>query len=392
MIRLKWNLLSFLLIAFFSNLTAQDKWNIEHTIQSEAFDTERKIRVLLPDRYFRDTTHPFIVTYVLDAQYDQFWNMAKSNIDYMVDSYTVIPMIVVGIVSEDRGEEFTPPSAKLKEHLEKEVFPLIEKTYRVNNFRTIVGHSWAGAFTGHTLFSESRDMFDAYVSISPSMGYNDNMIMQMADSVLQTKPKLGKFYYCSSGDLGSRELLFGSQVAMMDSIIRAHPNETLAWVTAKFEGMDHWSCVIPSFNDGLVSMSRNYFPDQKIMGDISKKEGADFVKEMEAFYDRQQELFGFTFEPSPNYLRFVASDFIDLGYLQNATILFQWVLEKDPDNLKAAIGMANAYLEMEDTKSSVTAINLIQELLDKQKDSVSQAYYDNVSKWVKDKLEELRTD
>ena len=119
---------------FSSTLFAQDKQNIEHKFYSEAFQKERRVRVFLPERYFKDTTQQFIVTYILDAQSDALWEMAKGNIGYMVRNYSVIPMIAIGIVSDNRGDEFDPDETTLNKHLREEVFPLIENTYRVRHF------------------------------------------------------------------------------------------------------------------------------------------------------------------------------------------------------------------------------------------------------------------
>jgi predicted alpha/beta superfamily hydrolase len=158
---------SLCIVFFFITSTAQNKSEIEHTVTSEVFGKERKVKVFLPNRYQRDSISKFAVTYVLDAQHQIFWDAAKGNIGYMVDNYSVMPMIVVGVVSDSRGPEFNPKSTKLQTHLQNEIFPLIEKNYRTDGFRAIVGHSWGGAFVGNTIFSEKRDMFDAYIGISP---------------------------------------------------------------------------------------------------------------------------------------------------------------------------------------------------------------------------------
>ena len=94
---------------------------IEHTIDSKIFEKKRSVKVFLPNRYHRDSISKYAVTYVLDAQHQIFWDAAKGNIGYMVDNYSVMPMIVIGVVSDQRGPEFNPKSTKLQEHLAKEV-------------------------------------------------------------------------------------------------------------------------------------------------------------------------------------------------------------------------------------------------------------------------------
>ncbi|MEM1321949.1 MAG: alpha/beta hydrolase-fold protein [Bacteroidota bacterium] len=365
---------------------AQDQYNIEHTIQSKAFDKERTIKVLLPNRYFRDTTGTFLVTYVLDAQYDAFWEMAKQNINYMVDCYMVIPMIVVGIPSDDRGDEFRPPATKLQQHLKEEVFPLIEANYRVKDFRTIVGHSWGGAFVTSTLFSAQADMFDAYIAIGPSIGFRKNWIMQQADSILQTQPQLGKFLYCSNGTVGRREKQFRKQVEILDSIITTHANPTLAWATELIEGTDHWSCVIPSFNDGLCKMSRNYFTDQTVLEGFADNPQQGLREQIKTFYQQQEQHFGFTFEPSVRYIRFVGDDFRDTENYSAAVDIYQWGLEKAPDNIRLHINLADTYDKMEDQALAKAALTKVQNMLEVQKEALEESFYADFVEWTKERL------
>ena len=184
--------LVFLFIVPFSTFAQKDT-EIEHLINSTVFEKERKVRVFLPERYFRDTTATLAVTYVLDAQSDRFWNAVTGNGGYLVNNYSVMPMIFVGIVSDDRGSEFDPDSFMLQDHIEKEVFPLIEKEYRTDNFRAILGHSWGGAFVGNTLFSNRKDMFNGYIGISPSFGDTDNIIKKNAEGLLKDNTTFGKY-------------------------------------------------------------------------------------------------------------------------------------------------------------------------------------------------------
>ena len=369
---------------------AQDKSNFEHTIQSEAFGKERKVRVFLPERYHRDSTSTYIVTYVLDAQSDEFWGMAKNNIGYLVNGYSVIPMIAVGIVSDDRGEEFSPPATSLQDHLRNEVFPLIEKNYRVKPFRTVVGHSWGGAFIGTTLFGKNRDLFDAYIGISPSFGDTDNVIVKHADTLLKAQTNFKKYLYLSHGDVGRREAEFGGYVASIDSLMTKYPNQSLAWQPRLITGTDHWQIVIPSFNDGLISMSRNYFADQKVMEDFAKQPNGDLIKQVDDFYEEKLRTFGFINKPTASYLNFVGNDFRDLNDYKTALVLYKMALTEEPDNVKVYVNLADTYDKMENKELAKKNFIKTLELLETNKEALSENYYRNVSKWAQEKLAEYK--
>ena len=371
-------------------MTAQDTSNFEHTIQSEAFGKERKIRVFLPDRYHRDSTATYMVTYVLDAQSDSFWNMAKSNIGYLANNYCVIPMITVGIVSDNRGSEFSPPATALQDHFRNEVFPLIEKNYRTEPFRAVVGHSWGGNFIGSTIFSENRDLFDAYIGISPSFGDTDSYVVRKADSLLKLKTKFKKYLYLSHGNVGRREAEFGSYVAQIDSLLKKYPTPSIAWQPRLIERTDHWQIVIPSFNDGLVSMSRNYFADQEVMEQLSKKGADNLPAEITKFYQEKKKTFGYIHEPSSGYLNFVANDFRDLEKYQTAIALYEMAQEKSPDDVKVFVNISDTYDKLGNTAKAKQSFLRTQKLLEAQKENVSDSYYTNVSKWISEKLAEYK--
>ena len=359
-----------------ANSFAQESKDIEHTIESEAFNTERKLKVFLPERYFRDTTQSLIVTYILDAQSEAFWNMAKGNIGYLVRNYQIVPTIVVGIVSENRGQEFNPNSQKLKQHLRDEVFQFIEKKYRVEKFRIVVGHSWGGAFVGNTLFSDDADLFNGYIGISPSLGANDGIILSNADSILRSNQPIGKFFYCSMGNIGYREDESFINIMKMDSIIKIYPtNENFKWSYELFDNADHWSCVVPSLNSGLIRLSRNYFADQKVLEDFARRKEKNIRLQIEEFNHQQKQKFGFSFTPSFQYYNFVADDFREQGKYNIATELYLFSIEKGNNDVVCYFNLAQSYQSIGKQNLAKSTYLKTLKLLEEQKDKIDVEFF-----------------
>ncbi|TBN04439.1 tetratricopeptide repeat protein [Hyunsoonleella flava] len=376
----------FILVA--NIISAQDKSNISHSIDSKIFDKEREVKVFLPETYHRDSISKYPVVYVLDAQSESFWGILTGNAGYMVDNYSVMPMIFVGIVSDNRGPEFNPKNAELHNHFKKEVFPLIESNYRTEGFRAVLGHSWGGAFVGNTLFSDKRDMFDAYIGISPSFGdTDDNIIVKNADTLLQKNTEFGKYLYFSHGDVGRREVEFERNVNNIDVLVKKYPNNTLSWQPRLIKGVGHWQIVGPSICDGLLSMSRNYFADQKVIQDFAKSSKGNLKEKIEDFYKTRKAIFGYSYEASAGYLNFVANDFRDLNDYETALEVYNLALNKKPNSVRVYVNMCDVYDKMGDKKVAKTFILKTQKLLEEQKDDVSDNYYKNISKWIKEKLE-----
>ena len=61
---------------------------------------------------------------------------------------------------------------RFTQFLADELIPTIERTYPTSGHRTLIGHSYAGLFTIHTLIHHP-DLFRNYVAIDPSLDWDD---------------------------------------------------------------------------------------------------------------------------------------------------------------------------------------------------------------------------
>ena len=389
---------------FSCTLFAQDLSNITHTIDSKFFGKERKVYVFLPERYLNSEIDTFAVTYVLDAQYKQLWDMAKYNLEYLVDNRQIIPMIAVGIHTENRGIEFIPPRKNadpddeynngiahlLQQHLKEEVIPLIEKNYRVTSLRTLIGHSRGGAFVANTLFGEYSDLFRAYVGISPAMGYLDNQILHQAGDVLKSGKRLGKFYYCTLGDVGEREFYFGQDVAHIDSLVQKYPNPTLTWEWQVFEGTDHWTCVIPSFNYALMKMSRHFWIDQKRVEDIVANKSVSVKDQIDAFYKKTNQNFGYSIIPDIGSIKYFADQLTEENLFEEAVEIYKWANRVDPTYVSTHRNLAWAYKELGKPKKALASYQKAMENLELKKDQLDAETYEGMKKAIAKKIDELK--
>ncbi|MEO0472900.1 MAG: alpha/beta hydrolase-fold protein [Bacteroidota bacterium] len=378
-------LLCLLLALAGQSTIAQDQQFFQHTIDSKVFGESRTIKIWLPKRYYTDSTIQFSTTIMLDAQSDEVWNLAKGIIDYQVRSYTVVPMIVVGIVSPDRGKEFSPGNTALQEHLRTEVFPLLQENYRINDFKTLIGHSWGGAFVGHTLFGAQKDLFDAYLGISPSLDANNDVIFQAADSILSAKEALGKYFFFSAGDVGF-EWEYDRDVRKMDSLLGAHSSRTLQWNSQHYPGLDHFAALAPGITQGLVNMSRMYWVDEKRLEEFAETDSLTMRKQIRDFYAEREKIFGFRYLSKPNSIRYFGDGFRDRGKLNVAVQIYQWGLEQDPDNLRLYIGMADTYDKLVNAPKAKAGFMKIQELLEAQKSQLDADFYQTFTKWSAERL------
>jgi predicted alpha/beta superfamily hydrolase len=107
--------------------------------------------------------------------------------------------IVVGIANVDRRRDFTFPttieadkkrypttghSDKFIAFIENELQPYIEKKYRANGSRTIIGQSLGGLLATEILL-KNPTLFSKYIIISPSLWWDNGSLLNQSSPLLQ---------------------------------------------------------------------------------------------------------------------------------------------------------------------------------------------------------------
>ena len=80
--------------------------------------------------------------------------------------------------------------------IEKELVPYIDKNYRTEPTRTLVGHSLGGLLAVNSYIDENS-LFDDYLSIDPSIWWDDKTMLEKVNSIPQSsfnkKPSCSPF-------------------------------------------------------------------------------------------------------------------------------------------------------------------------------------------------------
>jgi predicted alpha/beta superfamily hydrolase len=107
--------------------------------------------------------------------------------------------IVVGIATVDRRRDFTFPttiaeekkkypttgqSGKFIAFLETELQPFVEKGYKTNGSKTIIGQSLGGLLATEILF-EKPALFTKYIIVSPSLWWDNGSLLDQTPQLLK---------------------------------------------------------------------------------------------------------------------------------------------------------------------------------------------------------------
>jgi uncharacterized protein len=170
-------------------------------IQSIQLAEKRIINVYLPEGYKQEDTVRYPVIYLLDGSAGEDFIHIVGLIQFNSLSWInrVPKSIVVGIANVKRQKDLTYPttieedkkkypaaghSDKFIAFIEKELQPYIEKKYKTNTSKTIIGHSLGGLLATEILFSKPY-MFNKYIILSPSIWWDDGSILKQDPGILR---------------------------------------------------------------------------------------------------------------------------------------------------------------------------------------------------------------
>ncbi len=185
----------------------------QFTMTSEVLEEDRPILVYTPHDY-KDHDEKYPVMYLLDGWGN--FHHTTACVKFLAKNNRAPEMIVVGIPNTtDRTRDLTPPTAdtstfstaggadRLLQFIETELIPEIDKRYRTKAYKMLVGHSFGGLFAVHT-FVHHPDVFDSYLAISPSLWWDDQLLVDQMETYLKGdgKNRKGHIYLTMGSETG----------------------------------------------------------------------------------------------------------------------------------------------------------------------------------------------
>ncbi|MBB4600639.1 hypothetical protein HNQ93_002000 [Hymenobacter luteus] len=170
-------------------------------IKSGQLNEERVLNIYLPEGYENDSKATYPVMYLLDGSADEDFIHIVGLAQFLTFPWIdALPKsIIVGIATVDRRRDFTFPtrnekdrkdfptagkSAAFMRFLEKDLQPYVEKTYRTNGQKTLIGQSLGGLFAMEVLLKKPA-LFTTYIIASPSLWWDDESLVAQAPGLLK---------------------------------------------------------------------------------------------------------------------------------------------------------------------------------------------------------------
>lgn len=170
-------------------------------IQSKELAEKRILNIYFPEGYNQNDTTKYPVIYLLDGSADEDFIHIVGLVQFNSFEWInqVPKSIVVGIATVDRRRDFTYPttieedkktypttghSDKFIAFIEKELQPFIEKKYRTNTAKTIIGQSLGGLLATEILLKKPT-LFNKYIIISPSLWWDNGSLLNQHSKILE---------------------------------------------------------------------------------------------------------------------------------------------------------------------------------------------------------------
>jgi predicted alpha/beta superfamily hydrolase len=244
-----------LLLSISGLAVAQDGYSEIHaTLNSEILKQNRMVSVFLPDGYYARNVK-FPVIYVLDA--DGRDQHIVPTARFLFINNKMPKAIIVGVFNIDRNHDFLPDSSKNAPtgggadkfvlFFKDELIPYIDKNFKTEPYKVLVGHSYGGLFAMYALLNDP-DMFDSYIAIDPSFWYKNQMLVRSAETKFHEAKNWDKTIFITGRQGGDMKDM---GITAMEKVLKSSAPKNLNWKIAEYSDEDHGSVPFKSAYDGL---------------------------------------------------------------------------------------------------------------------------------------------
>lgn len=289
------------------------------------------------------------VAYVLNSQIVSTFAIAAATIDRL--SFERIPeMILIGISNTGRARNYfpvrpntnTPGEADVfLKFLKEELIPHVDKTYRTDTYRIIMGQSNTGLFVVYALLADP-EVFNAYIAASPSLGWGLEFMQKKAESAFASLTMPPRFLYMNYGEFDYARLV---NDALPDFVktLEAKAPASLSWKAQYLENEGH--VPVGTLNDALLTL----FSDYRIPEEVK----AQGLAAVDQYYAGLTKKFGFELTASEETLFNMAYRFKQSKQSSRAIRIFKVIQERYPNSWRGHFFLGETYQEVGNTAEAV---------------------------------------
>jgi uncharacterized protein len=321
------------------------------TLSSKVLSEDRELIVYLPAGY-DSTDDKFAVLYITDGQIQG--QHTAGSVDFLSKFDQIPKLIVVGIVNpgNSRTKDLTlapqdNPQADLAgadrflSFIETEVIPLIKSRYRTLDYQALSGTSHGGQFALNALLKRP-ELFDGIVAISPSLYWNNNQLLGLAEEALKKQALKGRLFISIADEVQDMTVPF----AKLAELTKQYPNAALDVAIKTFADESHDSTTLLGQYYGIKHLFPNWaIPNRQ-----------QTLADLQAVFSARSKVLGITL-PIPQDRANGYGQWLQYSNRQDEAIeMFQWNRKTYAQSFAAHKALISAYLYFKLTDEAKAAL------------------------------------
>jgi enterochelin esterase-like enzyme len=323
-------------------------------LTSKVLGEERILHVALPPNY-GVAKEKYEVIYLLDGHTKQFFDItvAAAGYDLLGDlhDYALPHQIVVGIEQKNRSEDLARNAEAFTKYLVTEVVPYIEREYRTNGYRTIIGHSLGGRFAIHTI-CRAPNVFASVIAMSSAPG--DSTSFGAVTDCLKldwaaNKTRLHQLAF-GTGEKETRQL---DGIQKLKTFLTANAPPNFRWTVLAGDGLIHIETPYEMIPSGIrFTQDKSVWEMPRATSDSIIDRKGESERILNVWYKTLSTRMGASFEPSNKWLRIATEALLGKREYQSAVSVGRRLVAAYPEELAGYTLLANAYIGSDDGESA----------------------------------------
>jgi len=222
----------------------------------------------------------------------------------------------------------------------------------------------------------SPDTFDAYIAISPSLGWDDGELAKRAQTTLGGMDELDKFVFMSIADEGGEML---ANLSGLAEFLRYKGPEGLVWEFRLMEGDDHGSVPVRSTDLGLRMIYSRWRVPRSVFAEPK-------LAALQQHFSRLSDEYGFHIPVPETMINQLGYVLMGTGDLAGAIEIFETNVENFPGSANVFDSLAEALERNEQYAMAAENYNRAYERGQEVDDPNTKIYKRNLDR-VKAKIE-----
>lgn len=220
----------------------------EVTLDSSILKQQRKVIIYTPASY-KNENKKYPVLYLLDGERHIYHAILANK---LLQEINLLPEIIIVAINNSenegaRGKDLFHDRKLFAKFIATELFEYVQKNYRVNDDRTLYGHSLAGFFTVD-LLATNPSLFKRYIAVGAPLRTDDKRIHKQINAREMTEDKSLYLSMAARMEEGDEDY---DAVTNLVNLLKKQAPEKLQWTFERMDDETHISNYYISYFKGI---------------------------------------------------------------------------------------------------------------------------------------------